>query len=200
MRCSVPIQLAIAAWAAVARVGAAADVAPPPTAGASSPLEIRLTGPDRVKLGDLARVMITVVNRGVEPAERVRVAVLTDTELDIVGAEQDYEIHAGALTWTVDTLGADRTAFFRIDCLGAKQSSMACVRASAGAAMHAENHAQVCLQVIPSAGTEPEARADSAKQAPAVPAARPTVGFAAICNCSPPRRWLGARRGRRLCR
>ncbi len=96
--------------------GAAAPEAGPPGVETKPSLTVKITGPEKHVVGEMARFTIELTNTGAAPLTGLKVVNTWDPALLPKEATRGSTVEQGALTWTIDDLPAGKSLALTILC------------------------------------------------------------------------------------
>lgn len=133
------------------------DVAPPP-GGQRRPapaLLVKITGPEKHLVGEIAKFTIDLTNTGALPLSNLKVINSWDPVLRPKEASGGHRIENSALTWSIDNLPAGQSIPLTILCECRAASARACNRVSVVLPDGGRVEDETCLEILPAKETPP---------------------------------------------
>lgn len=179
----------VAALPGVGAPAAAARPALPPTVpsvaqpqGASQPLTVSKTGPDRLVVGQKANFVIEITNRGTSTMNQVRLIDSYDRAIRLELASPNHTRQGDDIVWVVPSLPPGKTVQYKVLGEAIAPVANACNRAVVVTAEGLRATGEVCV-AIAAAGQQPPASAPTpANPAPPAAATPPVAKAPAVAQ------------------
>jgi uncharacterized repeat protein (TIGR01451 family) len=136
---------------------APSPTAPPTNPGQANPplptlppaLVVKVSGPNQMRVGETARILIDVMNQGTSPLRNVKVIDRFDVPLDPTLATDGYRLEDRSLVWMVDDLAPGKSMHYEVQCKCSAAAARSCNHASASLpdGTHADD--ETCLEIRP---------------------------------------------------